>query len=72
MAKLGSFSVREAFWHGFGGGLGSDLNSTNDGRLREAELKNFWRHFDSIASDAGIRTVLASAGKADDRLDPAS
>lgn len=51
-------TAREAFWHGFDVVFGSDINSTDDRQLHEAELKTLRRGYASIASSTEILATL--------------
>jgi nicotinamidase-related amidase len=60
-------TAREAFWHGYGVIFGSDVNSSDDDELHEAELRTLRRGFARIAtaeeilSDLRARTATAAA-----------
>lgn len=51
-------TAREAFWHGFRVTFASDLNSTDDPLLHEAELRTLRRGFARIATASEIIAAL--------------
>jgi nicotinamidase-related amidase len=51
-------TAREAFWHGFRVTFASDLNSTDDHLLHEAELRTLRRGYANIATAAEIVAAL--------------
>jgi nicotinamidase-related amidase len=55
-------TAREAFWHGYGVVFGSDVTSSDDDELHEAELRTLRRGFARIAScDEIVAEVRAAA-----------
>jgi len=55
-------TAREAFWHGYGVIFGSDVNSTDDPALQDAELRTLRRGFARVATADEIEAeVLAVA-----------
>jgi nicotinamidase-related amidase len=59
-------TAREAFWYGYKVIFGSDVNSTDDPELQEAELRTLRRGFARImTADEIIAAVRASAGTAE-------
>jgi nicotinamidase-related amidase len=54
-------TAREAFWHGYGVIFGSDITSSDDDALHEAELKTLRRGFARIMSAEEILAGLAAA-----------
>ena len=60
-------TAREAFWHGFRVTFASDLNSTDDPLLHEAELRTLRRGYASIAAAEEIVAALRE-GAASRRL----
>jgi nicotinamidase-related amidase len=55
-----SSTAREAFWHGYKVIFGSDVNSTDDPEIQEAELKTLRRGFARVMpSDEIIASILA-------------
>jgi nicotinamidase-related amidase len=52
-------TAREAFWHGFAVTFGSDINSTDDPTLHQAELRTLRRGFAVVRSAADIIAALA-------------
>ena len=61
-------TAREAFWHGYGVVFGSDITSSDDEELHEAELKTLRRGYARIMSAdeivAGVRTLAPAAAVA--------
>jgi nicotinamidase-related amidase len=51
-------TAREAFWHGYKVVFGSDINSTDDPRLHDAELQTLRRGFARIMSSDEIVDAL--------------
>ena len=56
-------TAREAFWHGFDVVFGSNLNSTDDPELHEAELKTLRRGYASITAADEILAALKARGR---------
>jgi alcohol dehydrogenase len=52
-------TAREAFWHGYKVLFGSDINSTDDPRLHDAELQTLRRGFARIMSSDDIVDALS-------------
>jgi len=52
-------TAREAFWRGFDVVFGSDINSTDDRELHDAEIRTLRRGFARIASAAEIIAAIA-------------
>lgn len=65
-------TAREAFWHGFDVVFGSDLNSTDDPGLHEAELKTLRRGYAAIASAAEILAAMEAGARGGGRVERAS
>jgi nicotinamidase-related amidase len=58
-------TAREAFWHGYGVIFGSDVTSSDDDELHEAELRTLRRGFARIATaDEILADVRATAATA--------
>jgi nicotinamidase-related amidase len=51
-------TAREAFWHGYGVIFGSDVTSSDDDELHEAELRTLRRGFARVATAEEILTDL--------------
>jgi nicotinamidase-related amidase len=51
-------TAREAFWHGYKVVFGSDINSTDDPHLHDAELQTLRRGFARIMSSSEIADAL--------------
>jgi len=60
-------TAREAFWRGFGVIFGSDINSTDDDAMHEAELRVLRRGFARIMTAAEIVAGVREAGASDKR-----
>jgi nicotinamidase-related amidase len=58
-------TAREAFWHGYGVIFGSDVTSSDDDELHDAELRTLRRGFARIATadeiEAEVRAHIATA-----------
>jgi nicotinamidase-related amidase len=54
-------TAREAFWRGFDVVFGSDINSTDDPGLHEAEIRTLRRGFARIATAAEIITAISAS-----------
>jgi nicotinamidase-related amidase len=61
-------TAREAFWHGYGVVFGSDITSSDDDELHEAELKTLRRGYARIMSAdeiiVGVRALAPAASVA--------
>lgn len=57
-------TAREAFWHGYGVVFGSDITSSDDEELHEAELKTLRRGFARVLSAAEIVAEVESLAPA--------
>jgi nicotinamidase-related amidase len=55
-------TAREAFWHGYQVVVGSDINSTDEPELHEAELRTLRRGYARVVEASEIVAALASAG----------
>jgi nicotinamidase-related amidase len=53
-------TAREAFWHGYGVVFGSDVNSTDDPDLHEAEIRTLRRGYARIMSSEEILAELGA------------
>lgn len=54
-------TAREAFWRGFDVVFGSDINSTDDPELHEAEIRTLRRGFARIATAAEIIAAISAS-----------
>jgi len=57
-------TAREAFWHGYGVIFGSDVTSTNDPQLHEAELRTLRRGFARVMTADEIARSVRGATRA--------
>lgn len=57
-------TAREAFWRGFDVVFGSDINSTDDQALHEAEIRTLRRGFARIATSEEIIAAISAGGAA--------
>src|SRR5207244_11821127 len=57
-------TAREAFWHGYRVIFGSDVTSTTDARLHEAELRTLRRGFARVMTGAEIAAAVREAARA--------
>jgi nicotinamidase-related amidase len=55
-------TAREAFWHGYQVVFGSDINSTDDVELHQAELRTLARGYAKVMAAGEIIAGLSAAG----------